>query len=505
MVDSKSLSLRWERAKALSGWAVAAILAVSLIGLAAALTPTYGTVLQPGSMTGAYNYTVFQDAINSFVRDQTGAIIYSGTANSVVTSLIAAIGSTPQSVVFAQGNYSLTSSQTFPANVGVTLTAGAVITAQVGAAITFNGPFQAPTTQVFWEASTGTINFGQTALPVVYPDWFGITKTIGIQEAINSLGAKGGTVQLLEKTYYIKAPINMTSSGVVLQGHNGQSGGYIGNGNGVSPMINITGNWNALRDVKVNPSSWPSVVGIRVFNGNYISMTNTQTTGGLSVGLDMWATTGTVLWCTITGYLSIQNAIGIQLRGALNHGVNSNTFLGGYIASATTVGITGNLYTDTNTFVGMDIEGSLLGVDLTGNDYKFFGTRYEGNTQDIKFETGSYSNLFSGGSATYAKVTNGGNFNTFVDMIGVNFQGFSILSPGVPGSTSAQANTFFFAVRVYITGTGTGITAYAVTDQGGTTKTFTTTVSVGFYIPLQPGEEIALTYTGSPSWAWYGT
>jgi hypothetical protein len=78
-----------------------------------------------------------------------------------------------------------------------------------------------------------------------------------------------------------------------------------------------------------------------------------------------------------------------------------------------------------------------------------------------------------------------------------------LTAPSVPSSTVAQANTFNFAVEVYILTAETG-TAITIVDQYGTSKTFTVTVAVGQCFRLDPGCTIAITYTGAPTWAWYG-
>jgi hypothetical protein len=60
-----------------------------------------------------------------------------------------------------------------------------------------------------------------------------------------------------------------------------------------------------------------------------------------------------------------------------------------------------------------------------------------------------------------------------------------LTAPSVPASTVAQANTFNFTVEVYILTAGTG-------------------TAIGQRFRLDPGCTIAITYTGAPTWAWYG-
>ena len=88
--------------------------------------------------------------------------------------------------------------------------------------------------------------------------------------------------------------------------------------------------------------------------------------------------------------------------------------------------------------------------------------------------------------------------------MGSFWTGFGISQPAVPATGVDQQNTNPFQARIYITGTGTGITAYKITDPSGTSNTFTTTVSIGFTIELDPYAKVALTFTGAPTWKWYG-
>lgn len=110
---------------------------------------------------------------------------------------------------------------------------------------------------------------------------------------------------------------------------------------------------------------------------------------------------------------------------------------------------------------------------------------------------GSYLSAGSGTLSGFNFLTSGG--------IVVSNRGWNMpTAPAVPSSGSDAQNTFPFPVRVYVTGVGSGITAYGITDAGGTLKSFTDTVAVGMFFVLGPGEKIRLTYTGSPTWSWFG-
>ncbi len=90
-----------------------------------------------------------------------------------------------------------------------------------------------------------------------------------------------------------------------------------------------------------------------------------------------------------------------------------------------------------------------------------------------------------------------------VGNIGINPQGFSLTTPAVPASGTAQQNTNPYTVRIYLLTSGTG-TAFTITDPSGTAKTVTTTLSAGMEWTLDPGASITLTYTTAPTWVWYG-
>ncbi len=83
-------------------------------------------------------------------------------------------------------------------------------------------------------------------------------------------------------------------------------------------------------------------------------------------------------------------------------------------------------------------------------------------------------------------------------------QGWQASTPGVPSSGSDATNTADFPVEVYISGVGSGITAVGITDPVGTLTSFTVSVLVDYHYTVEPGGKIRLTYTGSPTWKWYG-
>lgn len=87
---------------------------------------------------------------------------------------------------------------------------------------------------------------------------------------------------------------------------------------------------------------------------------------------------------------------------------------------------------------------------------------------------------------------------------GYNPQGFAIATPAVPASTVWQTNTFTFPIRLYIVTIG-AVTSYEIRDPAGTSQVITTILFAGMEITLDPQAAIRFTYTGAPTWKWYGT
>jgi hypothetical protein len=94
----------------------------------------------------------------------------------------------------------------------------------------------------------------------------------------------------------------------------------------------------------------------------------------------------------------------------------------------------------------------------------------------------------------------------FANCLGFNPQAFAApMSTMFPTSGTFALNPNPYPCRVYITGTGSGISKYAIKDSSGTSSgTITTSVPVGDWFEVETGGQISLTYTGSPTWKWEG-
>lgn len=124
MTERKRHVVNWERAKALSGWAVAIVLSLSLGGYVLATNPTFNTIIGPGSMVSTAGFTVFTDGTNYFVRNgQTGAIDENSASASTsiqyaVDQLTQFPGSTnthQATIHILPGNYSMDTTVTISA------------------------------------------------------------------------------------------------------------------------------------------------------------------------------------------------------------------------------------------------------------------------------------------------------------------------------------------------------------------------------------------------------
>lgn len=91
----------------------------------------------------------------------------------------------------------------------------------------------------------------------------------------------------------------------------------------------------------------------------------------------------------------------------------------------------------------------------------------------------------------------------YVKVIDTQPQGMGITTPAVPSSTVEQVNLLFVPVAIYITAVGT-TTNWSIIDGGGRSQAMGAAVNSGFLCILPPGHGIKITYTGVPSWKWYG-
>jgi len=189
---------------------------------------------------------------------------------------------------------------------------------------------------------------------------------------------------------------------------------------------------------------------------------------------------------SVTGNTVAVSIVGNVFSNAPNNAIYyTGTGLGAYLNTKSI--ITGNVFsTTTGTNVAIYLARYVDGMTITAN--QFAGYTSSSTVPITLIQTTQKNNTLVNGNSG----------------MGSAWVGFGIPEPAFPGTGVDQLNTNPFPVRAYITGVGTGITAYQVTDPLGTVQAFTTTVSVGDSFALDPYAKIRFTFTGTPTWNWYG-
>ena len=182
-----------------------------------------------------------------------------------------------------------------------------------------------------------------------------------------------------------------------------------------------------------------------------------------------------------------------------------------------TVAITGNIFPHAPTKT-IDYEG--IGLTALGNQNGIissnqFSAKLNTNVavyladyvDGITVTANQFANYTSSSTVPVTLIQTHQKLATLITQnsgMGSAWTGFGIAQPAIGASTVNVQNTNPYQVRIYITATGTGITAYKITDPSAVSNTFTTTVTIGYTIELDPYAQVALTYTGTPTWLWYG-
>ena len=97
---------------------------------------------------------------------------------SSVNAAIAAIGSTSRALLIASAQ-TINSNLTVPSNVQLWFTNGGLLTINTGVTLTVNGSVSAPAAQQIFgnvggpDSALGLVNFGNSSVPFVTPQWFG--------------------------------------------------------------------------------------------------------------------------------------------------------------------------------------------------------------------------------------------------------------------------------------------------------------------------------------------
>ena len=121
---------------------------------------------------------------------------------TALNTLLVSIGSVKKEIYLSSGTYIIGTNIIIPSNIKLIFANGAMLSANIGVTVTFNGVIEAGIYQVFTGA--GTIS-GTPICREVYPEWFGAignavaNDAAPIQKAINMIGVNGGIVRFSSK------------------------------------------------------------------------------------------------------------------------------------------------------------------------------------------------------------------------------------------------------------------------------------------------------------------
>ena len=201
-----------------------------------------------------------------------------------------------------------------------------------------------------------------------------------------------------------------------------------------------------------------------------------------------------------TGFLV--STIAAAVAAGYNWRISGNTALGGVVGyavalSAASAGSTFSRVVITSNVANDAGHATLTtGLRLTNGANKAFTNAVISNN-DLSGVTATPLDLTAFTIASDIEVY-------IVNNEGVNPQGFATTTPAI-GATGADVQNFNpYPVMVRILTTGSGVTAYGVTDRAGTLKTFATAVPVGYNIRVEAYGKVRLSYTGTPTWVWEG-
>ena len=302
-----------------------------------------------------------------------------------------------------------------------------------------------------------------------------------LQNALTACGTAGGGTVYLKVAGSLTVNTLTIPSYVTLEGLNQKATVLVPN-TGLSPIIKFDGvTYAGLRNIAISGAGYHNTIGVLIKNSQYIKLENiyinifNQANG---IGLLMNATTGMTTWCQIINPIIINCGTNIKMQGASGHGVNANTFLGGYIAGSTVAGFMSNRYTDTNSFIDTDFDTNAIAISIDGYDHKMYGIRFEGNTNDVTFGVNSYDNVFFGGSSAALVLSDLGLRNRFNDVIGYVTKNSGTFSIALHATTATITHGLSYtpaATDITITWTTVGgllnCTSWSVTGIGAATFT----------------------------------
>jgi hypothetical protein len=183
------------------------------------------------------------------------------------TTFSQALTSANNNTLIVDSTIAITSNTTIPSTVQLIVNNGALFTVNTGVVLTINGALNASPYKIFNCVGTGNVKIGPET-PIVYAEWWGTTNdnssddAIAIQAACNSLSPAGGIVQLLNKHYYAKTNIKVTTQCLTIQGTT----------TGLSPYDNGSGGPQGTQIVGTNGTNCLWVYNVAYFTMNNVEM-----------------------------------------------------------------------------------------------------------------------------------------------------------------------------------------------------------------------------------------
>lgn len=171
--------------------------------------------------SGSYfNFVVLKNASSNIIDTDTAInvksydVIGNGSIDDygALNTLIESVGSTPTELYFPRGTYKIGTNTTFPSNIVLNLTNGAMLSPDSGKTVAINGEIKAGLYQIF--TGNGNVS-GAIKNSEVYPEWFGAIgdgttdDTTSIQKALNFKNVNFST-----KTY-ITDPLYLVSNSTI--------------------------------------------------------------------------------------------------------------------------------------------------------------------------------------------------------------------------------------------------------------------------------------------------
>jgi hypothetical protein len=237
---------------------------------------------------------------------------------------------------------------------------------------------------------------GSPWFDVTHPDFGAVgdgvaDDTAAIQEAIDAAEVAGGGVFLPIGAYKTTSPLTMIGNAIRLQGAHmlGTEIRYYG---GASPIIDVGDNATQWTDVKLDgfrlrDYGGSATIGIRARKIDRLTLGDITLTALGTTGLDL----STVLWGEYRNVHVRATTIGANLVAC-----QQNQFFGGSLIRSSVGAGTGLAIDSTSNTVdlfGTGIENyTTWGIDCSGDLCRFFGPRFDGVTNEVRFNSGAAYN-----------------------------------------------------------------------------------------------------------------